>query len=527
MKLAIAVLFVLRFFIGTFVKPVIQIGFRLYYRKQDYKNPLPKCKSDLLLMPAHKLADKVRRKEITSTELVQTFIDRIKEINVLLNCVVETCFTEALTEAKNVDRILASDLIPEAYSEKNAPLLGVPFSCKESIWCKGMPNATGIISRKHIRVPDDADVVRHMRQAGAILTCLTNTSEACMWLESNNYLYGVTNNPYNLSRLVGGSSGGEACLVSSAGSVMGIGSDIGGSIRMPAFFNGVYGHKPSSNIINSEKQHPPARGIQCDMIATGPIARYASDLRLLFKILAGPDYEQVKQKFETKVDLKSLKYYFIRDLQGNLLVSDLSDDTKNALKKAVDCIEKSFNTKVTEIKLKKLKSAFQIWSSMMSNGEASSDNFGRLLKDSTEESINPYKELLKSITGYQKLHTLPAIGLALTERIPNPHSKHYIEMGKQLKQELKDILGDDGVLLFPSFPVVAPYHNQPIFTNTLDFVHYGIINAMGLPSTQCPMGLSSEGLPTGVQVISNHSNDHLTIRVAEYFEANLVGWTPV
>lgn len=81
-------------------------------------------------------------------------------------------------------------------------------------------------------------------------------------------------------------------------------------------------------------------------------------------------------------------------------------------------------------------------------------------------------------------------------------------------------------MLFPSFPVVAPYHNQPLFTNSLDFLYYGIINALGFPSTQCPMGLSSEGLPTGVQVISNRLNDHLTIKIAELFESQLVGWVP-
>jgi fatty acid amide hydrolase 2 len=81
-------------------------------------------------------------------------------------------------------------------------------------------------------------------------------------------------------------------------------------------------------------------------------------------------------------------------------------------------------------------------------------------------------------------------------------------------------------LLFPTFPVSAPYHNIALLNNTFDFVHYGIINALGLPATQCPMGLSDSGLPTGVQVIANTNNDHLTMRVAEYFEANLVGWVP-
>jgi fatty acid amide hydrolase 2 len=95
-----------------------------------------------------------------------------------------------------------------------------------------MPNATGTIARKDFRAPSDAEIVRNMRNAGCILLGLTNTSECCIWIESRNPLYGVSRNPYNLSRIVGGSSGGEAALISSAASVIGIGSDIGGSIRV-------------------------------------------------------------------------------------------------------------------------------------------------------------------------------------------------------------------------------------------------------------------------------------------------------
>ena len=133
-------------------------------------------------------------------QLVEAYIGRIKEINPFVNCVVAECYDKAVEEAKDVDRILSSPTILEKYSEKSAPLLGVPFSCKECLWVKDMPNSTGCFARVNFRAPKDADVVRHLREAGAILTCLTNTSEVCMWLESNNYLYGTTKNPYNLSR---------------------------------------------------------------------------------------------------------------------------------------------------------------------------------------------------------------------------------------------------------------------------------------------------------------------------------------
>jgi fatty acid amide hydrolase 2 len=103
---------------------------------------------------------------------------------------------------------------------------------------------------------------------------------------------------------VGGSSGGEGCILASAGSVVGIGSDIGGSIRMPAFFNGIYGHKPTRGVISNEVSHPPAFGLEKEMLATGPMCRYASDLSLMFKILAGPNaYYEYASKFESNVSV--------------------------------------------------------------------------------------------------------------------------------------------------------------------------------------------------------------------------------
>ena len=162
---------------------------------------------------------------------------------------------------------------------------------------------------------------------------------------------------------------------------------------------------------------------------------------------------------------------------------------------------------------------------MMNNGKENEKDFSKLLNDS-DVPINPYKELLKSIFCSQTMHTLPALGLAIVERFKTHDPELFVEIGNKLRSELKAEIGDDGILIFPSFPVVAPYHNIPLFTNSLDFVYYGIINALGFPSTQCPMGLSSDALPTGVQIVSNHLNDHLTIKVAELLESQLIGWVP-
>ena len=155
----------------------------------------------------------------------------------------------------------------------------------------GMPQTAGLVARRGHLAPEDAPTVARLRAAGAIPVGTTNTSELCMWLESNNQVYGRTSNPYDARRIVGGSSGGEGAIIGAGGSPFGLGSDVGGSIRMPAFFNGVFGHKPSSGLVPNTGQFPSPSGAREGRryLVTGPLARSARDLPLLLSILAGPD----------------------------------------------------------------------------------------------------------------------------------------------------------------------------------------------------------------------------------------------
>ena len=137
-----------------------------------------------------------------------------------------------------------------------------------------------------------------------------------------------------------------------------------------------------------------------------------------------------------------MKFYYIKDLQGNLLASDLSSNTKNAFNKTITFFEKSLGIEVKELHVPKLKCIVQIWASMMNNGEPSQKTFGKLLSDDKEnQEVNISIELLKTIFGLQKTHTLPALGLAITERVKLNKPKHYVELGTQIKNELKIILG--------------------------------------------------------------------------------------
>lgn len=229
----------------TILKPCILYLFKIYYELKPRKK-LPPIEDPLLLKPANHLVTEIRNHQLKCENLIKAYIDRIKQVQPILNCVVDERFDEAIKEAKQIDEMIMSG----SHDLSLYPLLGIPFTCKELTWMKGLHNSAGLVKRKNVVSTEDAEVIRLMKQAGGILLCATNISELGLWFESTNYVYGTTKNPYDTRRMVGGSSGGEGCLISACGSLIGIGSDIGGSIRMPAFFNGIFGHKPTASKIS-------------------------------------------------------------------------------------------------------------------------------------------------------------------------------------------------------------------------------------------------------------------------------------
>lgn len=205
---------------------------------------------------------------------MKTFIERIQEVNPLLNCVVDERFTDALKDAQAADDLIGSGKFTQEELAVQKPFLGVPITTKDCIKVKGLLNTSGLWWRKDIRGDDDAPAIKNMREAGAIPMGVTNTSEICMWWESSNCVHGRTGNPYDCNRIVGGSSGGEGAVQGSACAPFGVGSDIGGSIRMPAFFNGIFGHKPTQFAVCNDGQFPsPYSNEQKFMLSTGPMCR--------------------------------------------------------------------------------------------------------------------------------------------------------------------------------------------------------------------------------------------------------------
>src|SRR3954453_3558182 len=230
------------------------------------------------------LARAIRDGELTSREVVEAHVAHARWLNPSLKAIAADRFEAALVDADAADEVRrrGGDL---------PPFHGVPCTIKESFAVEGMPNAAGLVHRADLRAEADAPAVARLRAAGAIPIGVTNTSEATMWIESSNRLYGRTNNAYDAKRTAGGSSGGEGSAVGAGFAPIGLGSDIGGSIRLPAFFNGVFGHKPSPGIVPSAGPFPApsSHRASSQILAMGPLARRAEDLMPFLRAVAGRD----------------------------------------------------------------------------------------------------------------------------------------------------------------------------------------------------------------------------------------------
>lgn len=471
----------------------------------------------LLSASARRLAAWIRRGDVTSQEVVEAHVAQIERVNPTIRAVVAHRFDDARREAFEADARLrrsgARDL-PEFF--------GVPCTIKESVAVEGMPNSGGLLARKDHRASADAPTVTRLRDVGAIPLGVTNLSELCMWMESDNNVYGRSNNPYDPSRIVGGSSGGEGAIVGAGASPFGLGADIGGSIRMPAFFNGVFGHKPTGTLVPGSGQFPVAHGSALRMMTTGPICRRAEDLMPLLRALAGPhEGDPECRPFTlgdpTDVELRGMR---IVSIEHNGFTR-VCDDLLLAQRRAADALA-ARGAKIVQASNAKLRASLPIWSAMMA--AAGGPTYAEILGNGEPVSVG--RELARWIAG-RSPYTIMSLGLALIEKLPalkGAQAEKVLRLGRALRSELVDLIGD-GVLLYPSFPKVAPKHGDPKLP-PIQWSYTAILNALELPSTQVPLGLNEQGLPLGVQVVAVHGDDHRSIAVAMELERAFGGWTP-
>lgn len=470
---------------------------------------------EFLRMSGSSLAKHIREQDVRAREVIDVHIEYTRSVNPRINALVEERFGAARREADQADAF-----IREHPPEEYPAFLGVPCTIKESYQVTRMPNSAGLYTRRHIRSKTDAITVQRMRSAGLLPLGVTNTSELCMWVESNNPVYGRTNNPYDPSRIVGGSSGGEGAIIGVGASPIGLGSDIGGSIRNPAFFNGIFGHKPTAGLIPNAGQFPLPDERADAFLCTGPMCRKAEDLMPILRILHGSSNPNSKQDAlgdPSAVDLSKIR---VLNVLNNGL-SRVSTELTDAQDKAASYLTREHQMLETKT-YPELKRSFDIWSSML--GQASSKHSFRTMLGYTSK-----RQILQQL-GYWLLgkgrHTLPTLVLALLENLDkhfDQRAQYFIEQGEQLRASLLEDLDENTVLLYPSYTQVAPPHNQTL-RSPFHWVYTGIVNMLGFPATQVPLGLNRQGLPLGVQVIARPGNDHLCIAVACELERAFGGW---
>ncbi len=471
---------------------------------------------------ATSLAKKIRTREASSAAIVEAHVAVVLRENPRLNAVVEARFAEARREARAADARVEDARARGESLDSLPPFLGVPCTIKETFGLEGMHQTSGLRSRTSVRSEEDAVAVTRLRDAGAIVIGTTNVSELCMWMESENRVYGRTHNPYDEARGVGGSSGGEGASVGAGFAPFGLGADVGGSIRIPAFMNGVFGHKPTGGLIPNAGQYPVPSADAMRFLTTGPLARRAEDLFPLVRVLAGPTSASSEV---LPIDLEdpstvSLEGLCVIDVATNG-VSRVDPELSRAQSRLADHLA-SRGARVEKVRIPALAKSVLVWSAMLS--AAGGAPFLELLADGGDVSL--LRELGRLAIGRSDF-TAPALALAAIEEIPKRfpgNTQGLVAEGLALRRELEERIGD-GVMLYPGYTAPAPKHRRP-WGRPIDWAYTAIFNVLEMPGTQVPLGLGREGVPLGCQVIAPRRMDHRSLAVALEVERAFGGWVP-
>jgi fatty acid amide hydrolase 2 len=466
------------------------------------------------LRPTHasatELAAAIRGGTITSVDVIEAHIEVLQRIG-HLNALAVDRFDLAREEAAAADKRV------QAGEPDLPPLLGVPITVKEMLAVAGMPNTGGYAHRRKHRPEADATVVARLRTAGAIVLGSGNTCGTYVWFESNNPLYGRVGSAYDPGRTAGGSSGGDGAMVGSGGIPLALGSDLGGSIRIPAFFNGIYGHLPTPGLVPLTGHFPVPEGELRRRLSPGPLTRRAEDLMPVLRIIAGPDGED---SYVTEAPLGDPADVMT---DGLAVVVSTHSSTRPLRPVLRDAIERAAaaladrGARVREAPMKELRWAL---AQFMATASAEID----LLESwqGITASTKPRRSTRPPLAVRGPAAVLKLIDSGPLRTTRTLAARRLMDAAQRANDSLVELLGD-GVLLYPPFPRLAPKHRhtlgQPwLATNTV------IFNLYGLPATQVPLGLAPAGLPLGVQVVAAPGNDHVCFAVALELERAFGGW---
>ncbi|XP_066943997.1 fatty-acid amide hydrolase 2-B-like [Macrobrachium rosenbergii] len=508
------------------------------------KTPLPPVFNPTLMHSAVDLARYIREGKMSSVEVVRAYITRVSDVNPVLNAITQESFKAALLQARRVDEMLNKGLkdgtLTVEMLERRRPFLGVPFTVKETIAVAGFPHTGGLVAREGLLSPSDAYVVAKMKKAGAILLGTTNVSELGMWWESDNKVYGRTNNPYDTRRTPGGSSGGEAALMCACGTPLSIGTDSGGSLRIPAFFCGLFSHKPTNGIVSVQGCNVHHHSQYSELQSAGPISRHARDLSPVLAVLAGDRVSQLS--LSKRVDPGRLKIYTMENDGDEIWCTRPSRELVAVQRAVAHHFRHTYDITVRKVNIPGMKYSYRIWQEKMKEEFMRIKSRYMSFLDSQGE-INLWTEIMRSLLGRAR-HTVPSLAQAALDKLVGEitflkQQKRVLQgkedaplrqisindesLNKALHMKIQRLLGEDGVLLYPSHPTLAPYHSESFF-RPFNFVYTAIFNALGFPVTQVPLGLSPSGIPLGIQVVGGMYQDHITIAVAQDLETAFGGW---
>ena len=445
---------------------------------------------------------RMKNGDVSSVELVKQTIARINGVNPELNAVVaddpQTCISQA--QAADAQRHRGTEL----------PLLGLPVTVKDSIDATGFPCTGGSFAREDFRPEQDATVVARLRKAGAVVIAKTNVPEYSSSYETDNAIFGCTNHPFDVERTAGGSSGGEGALLGADASVVGIGLDGGGSIRVPGHYCGIYGLRPTTGRVPDTGTWPATRDTGYrDLMCVGPMTRYAEDLALILPIISGPDWID---PYAMPAPLSAPGDVTISELRVGFYTYDgvarVSPETEQAVARVTRTLEQA-GCRVTEAAMPDVTDATDIFFSL-----AGADGGVRTLKDLEGADGRHHTQFKTLLDGFGKPMSLPDF-FDLQGR--------FFAFRARLRRFMKDY----DMLITPVTTGPAPRHmgtpygipqDEYFLYRGFNYVHTFAL--AGLPVAVAPAG-AQDGLPLGVQLAAQPFREDVALAAAAYLQTAL------
>ncbi len=433
-------------------------------------------------------------------EVVRAFLDRIEAVNGTINAVVLLTGDEALDAAREADARLSR-------GELTGPLHGVPMTIKDSLDTAGIVTTYGTTGRSTFVPRKDATVVERLRSSGAILMGKTNTPEFTLSYETGNSIFGVTNNPYDLTRTPGGSSGGASAILAAGGSPFDIGSDYGGSIRLPSHCTGIAGIKPTSGRVPRTGHGFPFGGLLDAFQQLGPMARYVTDLSLLLPILAGPDWVD---PYVVPMPLKDPANVTLRDLR-------VAFHTDNGIQSPTPEIARTVTAAAAVLS----DAGARVEEARPTGIESSYD----AMMDAWNRCDPPLVKRLLEAAGTSDEETT----LKWVFQVPAATDAEIVDavtgMDRCRSRMISFMEGYD-VILCPVNAVPAMPHGREDGQDLRPFSYTMTYNLTGWPGAVVRGGTSPEGLPIGVQIVARPWREDVALAVAQLLESELGGFQP-